>query len=181
MRVSVAALLKQPIGTSVQYEIAEDPIDPQGENAALLELGAQRLDAVIDATHTDPGILLEGHAKSVLAAECSRCLGPVGALVQAEFAEQYFALNDVVTGAGRPDVPQDVATIGADFKVDLTTLVAEELILATPMAPLCRPDCKGLCEVCGEDLNRRPHTHGDAADARWAALRALRLPREDGE
>jgi len=65
-------------------------------------------------------------------------------------------------------------TIGSDFKIDLTPLLREELILATPLAPLCRPDCQGLCEVCGDDLNQRPHQHEAAVDERLAKLAELR-------
>jgi uncharacterized protein len=70
--------------------------------------------------------------------------------------------------------PLDAKTVGSDFTVDLTPLLREELILATPLAPLCRPDCAGLCPVCGEDLNLRPHAHDEAVDQRWSALRELK-------
>jgi uncharacterized protein len=40
---------------------------------------------------------------------------------------------------------------------------------------LCRPDCAGLCPVCGKDLNAEPHEHvEESSDPRWAALEALR-------
>ena len=39
--------------------------------------------------------------------------------------------------------------------VDITEDVRQEIILAYPMVPLCRPDCKGLCAVCGQNLNER--------------------------
>jgi uncharacterized protein len=46
-----------------------------------------------------------------------------------------------------------------------------------PLQIVCRDDCKGLCPVCGENLNEAPLEHGHAAppDPRWAALRELRL------
>lgn len=181
MRISVAPLLRLPIGDSARYELAEAPLDGHGEHAALAELGVSSFDAVVEATHTDPGVLLEGQASAVLGAECSRCLKPIDVRVVADFAEQYFATHDVASGAARADVPEDVATIDADFKIDLTRLLAEELSLATPMAPVCRPDCKGLCEECGEDLNVRPHAHEGAVDPRWSRLRSLELPREGSE
>ena len=44
-----------------------------------------------------------------------------------------------------------------------------------PTQILCRPDCAGLCPVCGKDLNDEPHEHEETvADPRWAALEALR-------
>jgi len=55
----------------------------------------------------------------------------------------------------------------------------EEVILATPLAPLCRPDCKGLCAVCGRDLNLEPHTHEGTTDERWSTLDELHDFRPD--
>src|SRR3990170_2224603 len=67
----------------------------------------------------------------------------------------------------------DAEIIGSDFMIDLTPLIREEVILATPLSVLCRPDCKGLCPDCGADLNERPHTHEDLIDDRWSKLREL--------
>jgi len=66
--ISVAPLLKQPVGTRADYRLAEDPIDPHGDNSDLLEVGFQRIDARVVATHTNPGALVEGHAESSIEA-----------------------------------------------------------------------------------------------------------------
>jgi uncharacterized protein len=174
MIVNVAPLLKQPIGAQADYRVAESPIDPHGENSGLLEAGAVSIDADIVATHTNPGAYLAGAADARVEATCSRCLTPIEAPVHANFAEQYYARFGVRSGEPLGDAPTDAKTIGSDFKIDLTPLLREELILATPLAPLCRPDCKGLCEVCGEDLNKRPHQHETAVDERFAKLEKLR-------
>jgi uncharacterized protein len=53
--------------------------------------------------------------------------------------------------------------------------VHDAIALALPDKILCRPDCAGLCPVCGEDLNAEPHEHVDErTDPRWAALESLR-------
>ena len=174
MIVNVAPLLKQPIGAQADYRVAESPIDPHGENAGLLEAGAVAIDAEFVATHTNPGAYLEGTADARLEATCSRCLTPIEAPVHADFAEQYYARFGVLSGEPLGEAPTDAKTIGSDFKIDLTPLLREELILAAPLAPLCQPDCKGLCAVCGEDLNRRPHQHETPVDERLAKLEKLR-------
>lgn len=137
--------------------------------------------------HTDPGALLEGDARVTVAQRCARCLGSIDTPVEARFAEQYFATLSVETGAPMPAAPRDAKTIGHDFRIDLTPLLREEVILATPQAPLCRPDCRGLCPQCGLDLNEKPHEHPPETDERWSELRALRdlagedeTPRDDG-
>ena len=179
MKISVAPLLKQPVGAQTGYEIEESPIDPHGDNAGLLDAGVSSIDAEIVATHTNPGALLEGDASASVVQQCSRCLKSIETPVQAHFAEQYYATIDVVSGAEKAAAPLDAKTIGSDFRIDLTPLIREEVILATPLAPLCRPDCQGLCPVCGRDLNLEPHIHEEGGDERWERLRPLKDFRPD--
>lgn len=174
MKVSVAPLLKQVVGHRVEHHVAEGPpIDPRGESAGLLDAGITAFEADVRATHTDPGAYLEGEVEATIAAECARCLRPITTPVKTEFAEQYYASIHVDSGDSMPEAPGDAKTIGTDFMIDLTPLIREEVILATPLSVLCRPDCKGLCPVCGADLNERPHTHDDDIDDRWSKLREL--------
>ncbi len=172
--MNVAALLKQPIGATVDYRLHEERIDPRGENAGLLDAGAISIEADLLATHTNPGALLAGGATALVVMQCRRCLKPIESLVHADFAEQYYATIEVASGDPLAQAPRDAKTIGSDFRIDLTPLLHEELLLATPLAPLCRADCKGLCEACGDDQNIRPHEHAATDDERWANLRALR-------
>jgi len=171
--VNVAPLLKQPLGTRVDYEIGESPIDPRGDNAGLLEAAIVDIDALVHATHTNPGAYLEGSADGHVAAQCARCLRPIDAPVHAEFAEQYYATVAVERGRGLVVPPIDAKTIGSDFRIDLVPLLREELILVTAVPPLCRADCAGLCQLCGDDLNDRPHAHDETIDARWSKLAEL--------
>jgi uncharacterized protein len=172
--INIAPLLKQPLGTRVELDVAESPIDPRGDNAGLLDASIVDIDAKLHATHTNPGPLFEGAADAHVAATCARCLKPIDAPVHADFAEQYYATVPVDTGVGVVEAPLDAKTIGSDFKVDLVPLLREELILVTPVAALCRADCAGLCPVCGIDLNERPHAHDEVIDERWTALRELK-------
>ena len=174
MDINVAPLLKQPLGTRVDLDVVESPIDPRGDNASLLDASIVDVEAKLHLTHTNPGPFLEGAADAHIAATCARCLKPIDAPVHAVFAEQYYATMPVDTGVAVVAAPVDAKTIGSDFTIDLTPLLLEELILATPLAPLCREDCAGLCPVCGEDRNERPHTHDEAVDVRWSALQGLK-------
>ncbi|HEY8648890.1 MAG TPA: DUF177 domain-containing protein [Candidatus Limnocylindria bacterium] len=173
MRINVAPLLKQPMGSFDDYSFSESPIDPRGDNAELLEVAIVDVAATIRATHTTPGVYIDGTAAAHLATQCSRCLRPTDAPIHAAFAEQYYATLAVETGAGLTEPPPDALTIGSDFRIDLTELVREELILAAPIASLHAADCRGLCPECGEDLNDRPHEHAPS-DGRWAKLAALK-------
>ena len=174
MIINVAPLLTELIGAQADFHLSEDPIDPKGESAGLRDIGAASIDADIVATHTNPGAYLEGRAGARLAMTCSRCLRTFEDTVHADFAEQYYATIAVVSGEPLDEAPRDAKTIGSDFRIDVTPLLSEEILLASPLAPLHDPDCKGLCQVCGRDLNVEPHTHDDPTDTRWAKLEALK-------
>ena len=64
-----------------------------------------------------------------------------------------------------------------DGSLDLRGWARDALMLALPPQLICRPDCAGLCPVCGENLNRAApgHAHEREPDPRWAKLRELRL------
>ena len=63
----------------------------------------------------------------------------------------------------------------ADDRLDIGAWVRDAIALALPEQILCRPECAGLCPVCGKDLNIEPHEHVDeVTDPRWAALEQLR-------
>ena len=174
MIINVAPLMKQAVGEQAAYRVLEDPIDPRGENGGLREAGAVSIDSNITGTHTNPGAYLEGDADARVEVICSRCLRQFETDVHAEFAEQYYATIGVEHGESLGEAPRDAKTIGSDFRIDLTPLLREELILATPLAPLHSEDCKGLCPICGRDLNEEPHSHDETVDERWARLAQLK-------
>ncbi len=58
--------------------------------------------------------------------------------------------------------------------LDLEPLVREEMLLAIPINPICRLDCKGLCPICGGNLNETLCTHEDEEiDSRLSVLKTL--------
>jgi DUF177 domain-containing protein len=62
-----------------------------------------------------------------------------------------------------------------DDRLDLATWARDATALELPDKILCRPDCAGLCPVCGRDLNDEPHTHEEElGDPRWSGLAELR-------
>jgi uncharacterized protein len=59
--------------------------------------------------------------------------------------------------------------------LEVSDWARDAVALALPDQILCRPDCAGLCPVCGQNLNGDPHEHEDEVpDSRWSALEQLR-------
>lgn len=111
------------------------------------------------------GILATGTARAGWVAECRRCLQPMRGEAAAEFRELYEP---------RPTEGETYPLLGD--RIDLGPLAREALLLELPLAPLCGPDCAGLCPTCGADLNRQScDCPPPERDPRWSALDALRF------
>lgn len=116
------------------------------------------------------GVLVSGQAAAVAEGTCSRCLVDIRVPIVADFRELFAYPDSMTAETTDPDeVPRLV-----DETADLTALIHDELVLAMPAIPVCRPDCPGLCPVCGErmDVVGRDHRH-ETMDPRWAALAGL--------
>ena len=113
-------------------------------------------------------MLVSGTAAAAAVGQCSRCLVDLTEPVIARIRELY-AYPESTTAATTDD---DELPRLVDDLVDLEPLVRDEVVLALPMAPLCRPDCPGLCAECGERFDdlEPGHSH-EILDPRWAALR----------
>jgi uncharacterized protein len=114
------------------------------------------------------GVYVSGTARAPLAGECVRCLDPLTDEIAVELGE-LFAYPDSVTDetTDEDELPRVV-----EETVDTQQTVRDAIVLALPLAPLCRPDCPGLCADCGEKWADLPPGHGhETLDPRWAALR----------
>ena len=161
LTVNVADLLRHP-GTrrAVKAEVPTEGlrfVDTTVPAGAPIDVDAE-LESLTD------GIVVTGRISAQWEALCRRCLGPVEGLVDASVRELY-----------QPHpVSEDAFTIEGDV-LDLEPLVREAVLLDLPLAPLCRPDCAGLCPECGADRNLDDCGHqAPASDRRWGALDDLR-------
>jgi uncharacterized protein len=98
---------------------------------------------------------------------CMRCLGDASVEVAVD-AREYSSSDPAADEELRSEyVRDDELAVGA--------WAHDQVALTLPEPILCRPDCAGLCPVCGKNLNDEPHEHEEVAtDPRWAALEALR-------
>jgi uncharacterized protein len=167
---NVAGLLGESPGAERDYEVAGVTID-LGEDLRL----AEPIEGRVRLIRTNRGILAMADLYGALDLECSRCLREIAYGVEARFQEEYLPSLDLATGRPLPveDEP-DVARLNDHHELDLETPVREALQLAEPIAPLCRPDCPGLCVVCGGRLDEGTHDHPeDDIDPRLEALRGF--------
>ena len=172
---NVAGLLGESVGSSRTYSIA----------GVVLDLGpdlaqADPVEGSVRVARTNRGVLVSGRLTTSLAGSCSRCLREIEVPLGLSLAEEVLPSIDMISGAPLDASSEpEVARLTDHHELELEPLIREAIQLAEPIAPVCRPDCPGLCPVCGEELVDAAHDHGDEpTDPRLEGLRAFRFDAE---
>ena len=128
------------------------------------------LDLDLRLESVSEGVLVTGTASAPTSGECARCLTPLSGDVEIGLTE-LFAYPDSAT-----DETTDADEVGRveDDTVNLEQPIIDAVVLALPFAPLCGPDCAGLCPQCGVALaSAEPGHHHEQIDPRWAKLATM--------
>ena len=110
-------------------------------------------------------LVVKGTATVPWTGECRRCLGAIEETALVPILEVFE--DEPTEGETQP-------LRGGE--IDVEPVVREAVLLDLPLAPVCRPDCQGLCPQCGADRNQGDcGCRGEAGDPRWSALDDLRF------
>jgi uncharacterized protein len=170
-----------------------ETIPPEGRQISLDELPAvvlqgphgeaeqaMRLDSAVKGNlflqRIPKGIEATGSIRTAVSLQCARCLKEFLLSIVSEF-EEFFILDRYTSGEEDKELGTDEMDVSVlpEEGIDLKDIVEEQIWLNIPMKPLCHDGCKGLCSVCGADLNR-----GECGcdrrykDHRFAVLSSLR-------
>lgn len=174
---NVAGLMAEPAGTVREYDLPPTTIELD-EETATAEAASGRL----RLTRTNRGLIVDARVHTSLAGECSRCLRPLVTQVDARVNEEVLPSIDLATGSAlEPEEEGDpeAARLSDHWELDMRPLLGAAISLEEPIAPLCEPDCPGLCPECGARLEPG-HGHGEEPiDPRLEALRAFRVDADD--
>ena len=115
-------------------------------------------------------IQIKGQAHAALRYPCDRCakqytmqLDPHFEILLSHVESDSIALQDGV-----------IPVTDTTMEVDISDQIRDALYLNIPMKKICKPDCKGLCDGCGANLNYEPcRCKKDEIDSRWAPLQKL--------
>lgn len=120
------------------------------------------------------GILVSGEVSGEMDFACRRCLMPVRCPVR-ETVEMYFRPASENGHEDEDDAESYLLPSGA-AEVSLAEAVREQLLLQLPEFVVCREECRGLCPLCGTDLNRDSCDCEPESDpGPWDALRNLKF------
>jgi len=151
-------------GRRLALDVNVEPLEFGGQEYAV---EGRRVPANLDVAHTTTGYSLRLRFEAGLGGPCMRCLENADQTVEVDARE-----IDQPGGGEELDSPYL-----EDERLDVKGWARDALALALPTQIVCRGDCKGLCAICGENLNMAgpEHGHEREPDPRWAALRELKL------
>lgn len=132
---------------------------PPADAALFAARGNLRYDLRVEQLGEE--LLVRGRVEQDFRCTCVRCAGGF----------DWTSRDAEVTFAVQP---------GEQTFVDLTPELREGILIQLPNHPLCRTECRGLCPVCGADLNRGPCGCKPPSDARWGTLDGLGDSRTSG-
>jgi uncharacterized protein len=187
MRVNIDEIKEG--GLERAWDLTRETVDEmvRGDAAGYRARRQAHVEAKLEKV--DRRVLLEAHGRFGLAAPCGRCLQPTEVEVPVDFELTFVPREEARPEPGgderedRPRVrtsasfePQAVdEETYAGKTLDLDSVLREQLLLAVPGYPVCGEGCKGLCPVCGTNLNERDcHCERRTPDPRWAGLEKLK-------
>ena len=175
--LAVSGLMAEAPGTVRDYVIDPVDVDP-GDDLRL----AEPVSGTLRLARTNRGLVVEARLHGALAGECARCLRSLTTPVTMRIDEEVLPSIDFASGTPVPleeDGDPEAPRLTDHHELQLRPLVAEAISLQEPIAPLCEPDCPGLCTECGQRLDSG-HEHDDSpVDPRLEALRAFRFDAGD--
>lgn len=159
-RINVGFIVHEEVGYSheIPFELDKATL---GDDLVLTDFeGNVKID------RTPQGLVVQGSFSGNTTLECVRCLNDFDLRVQWELTELY-AFN-------KKSVSESGLILPESAQIDLAPLLREYALLELPIKPLCKPDCKGLCMECGQDLNKKDCGHRQIDDdSPFAALKKL--------
>ncbi|MBX3045663.1 MAG: DUF177 domain-containing protein [Anaerolineales bacterium] len=175
LRINVGFLVKADAGYSrtIEFDV--------GEMVLSEDFTVRDLKGAVTFGRTPQGLVAQVTLSGRTPADCARCLDPFELAIATDFTELYAFDERSVT--------ESHLLVPPSHQIDLAPLAREYLLLDMPITPLCQPDCKGLCSVCGANRNHTdcghpqtadtpPTPDDEAADPRFAALKDLLDPKE---
>ncbi len=158
-RINVGFIIHEEVGfsTEIPFEL---------KKVKLEDLELQNLQGTVTIGRTPQGLVVQGKFSAETKLECVRCLREFTYPLEWEFTELY-AFN-------KKSVSESGLLLPEDAHIDLAPLLREYALLEVPINPLHDPACKGLCSVCGQDLNVRDCGHRpDDSDSPFAKIKDL--------
>jgi uncharacterized protein len=149
-RLNVGFIVHEEVGYSHKFPLEYDK--------AVLgdDLTLTNFDGLIVIDRAQQGLVVQGKFSGETTLECVRCLRPYAQYLHGEWTELYAFTEKSISESG--------LLMPEDGHIDFAPVLREYAILEFPIKALCKPDCKGLCIECGQDLNVKDCGHNQGND-----------------
>ena len=159
-RINVGFIVHQEVGYKREIPFEFEQIQVSDD------LDLRHFDGVVSIGRTPQGLILRAKFSAETTLECVRCLNEFPHKLSWTFTELY-AFNEKSVSESELILPDDA-------QIDLQPLIRDYALLEVPIRAICKPDCKGLCSVCGEDMNTTDCGHHEQyGDSPFSALKDL--------
>lgn len=164
-------------GRELTLELGPEWFAAWGEEDAGMEFTAAVVTGAVRLERHGRDILVRGHLSGHLKLTCSRCLEPFAAPVAADFDLLLVPGPEPVSAQEEElSAPELDLDFYAGEVVDLESILKEQIILMVPLKPLCAETCRGLCPLCGQNLNREScGCKEEKAASPFAVLKKLKI------
>jgi uncharacterized protein len=162
--IDVSGLIAKP-GTTRELKASGPILGLASGLGRVDDADPVHVDLVLTGEHE--GISATGKVWGRFHLSCSRCL--------VEYAEDFASeLDEMFYYDPAAADSRDGYEVGEDQTVTLEPMLRDAIVLSIPIKPVHADDCRGLCTVCGADLNTSDCRHEQVpVDLRWAALKDL--------
>jgi uncharacterized protein len=159
LRLNVGFLINSAIGTSRDFYFND-------KNMQLGEdLTVQDFVGVARFSRTPQGLLLQGGFSASVYLDCVRCLEGYSQPLEISFTDLY--------AFDKRNISESNLLVPEEGQIDLEPLIREYAFLEFPISPVCIQNCKGLCQVCGENLNKTNCKHNTQSESPFIVLKDL--------
>jgi uncharacterized protein len=118
----------------------------------------KKIDALVTLRNISTGITVTFTVNYVADLVCVRCLTPFTKSFAVTTHLDYIEGVDPCAKIERIELQStDIDRVYYQGSyIDVGIGIREAIILSVPIAPLCVEDCRGLCPVCGKNINEQP-------------------------
>ncbi|HEY6839070.1 MAG TPA: DUF177 domain-containing protein [Geobacteraceae bacterium] len=176
MKIHVTDIKEKPLQRVTEEAVEEFPSLVEMKEAAECDfLAPVRLEVTI--TREYDHIRVQGQVGTAVRLSCSRCLADYETDISSAFTIFYTPTSGELLDEEIELTEEDLVSAGYEGdEIDLAPVVAEQIIMAIPLKPLCKEECLGLCSNCGADLNVAPcECERAAVNLKFSALQNLKI------
>jgi len=162
LKISTANIPEK--GLALQFSKSEDWLRKMLSEEDKAGFSADRIDGQCSVTKIGKMVSVKGNITAGINLECSRCLESFTLPIKTVYEYTFLPAEDM---PGNEETELTGEDLGLSYyrndTIDLDPIILEQIVIQIPIKPLCKESCKGLCPVCGINLNVASCNHKQMA------------------